>query len=162
MSTVLDIWPDLPIAVITDFDFRGPTSDDKLIMAIRHYDRVYEISLRSFFRKRHLESFVSVMQVPFPALTDLAFTFKFHHELDRTLPVLPDSFLGRSAPRLRHLELEGLSFPGLPNLLLSTSGLASLKLRCIPHSWYISPEAMVALLNALTRLELLTLQFEFH
>jgi hypothetical protein len=101
------------------------------------------------------------MQVPFTALTNLVFTLELRGR-DGTAPVLPDSFLDGSAPRLQHLRLEGFSFPGLPHLLLSTTGLVSLELRRIPHFWYISPDAMVAHLSTLTHLELLTIEFEFH
>ena len=132
---------------------------DDLVAAIKHNDRVYEIDFCSFFDKGQLDEIVSVMQVPFPTLTKLKLTLD---EWVRTVPVLPDLFLGRSAPRLQHLELEGLSFPGLPSLLLSTTRLVSLELRRIPHSWYISPDVMVTHLSALTRLKLLTLEFQFH
>jgi hypothetical protein len=97
--------------------------------------------------------------VPFPALTNLRLT---SGEMDGTVPVLPDLFLGRSAPRLQHIELDGFSFPGLPSLLLSATGLVSLELRRIPHSWYISPDALVTHLSALTRLTSLILEFEFR
>ena len=55
-----------------------------------------------------------------------------------------------------------ISFPGLPDLLLSSTGLVSLELRRVPHSWYISPDAMVTHLSALTRLESLILGFKFR
>jgi hypothetical protein len=152
------MWPALPIAVHHS-DFRGKKVDN-LISAIKHNDRICNIDLRYFYDEQQLEEIVSVMQVPFPELTNLKLTFD--EWSTSTVPVLPDSFLGRSAPRLQHLELEGFSFPGLPNLLLSTTGLVSLELRRIPHSWYISPDVMVAHLSALTSLKLLILEFEFH
>jgi hypothetical protein len=151
--TKLDIWPVLPI-VVYQHHFREPKLSN-LIAAINHNDRVCEIDLSSF-DKRQLEKIVSVMRVPFPALTILKLTLD---ERDSTASVLPNLFLGRSAPRLQHLELEGLSFPGLPSLLLSTTGLVSLELRRVPHSWYISPDAMVSHLSALTRLKSLILEF---
>ena len=158
MTKKLDIWPSLPI-VVDGHSHRGRNLDN-LIAAIKHNDRVCEIDLRSFFGKwpGQLEKIVSVMKVPFPALTSLNLTLRTVH---RTAPVLPDLFLGRSAPRLRHLELGGVSFPALPNLLLSAAGLVSLELRRIPHSWNISPNVMVAHLFALTCLESLLLSFEF-
>jgi hypothetical protein len=53
----------------------------------------------------------------------------------------------------RSLELEGMRFPGLPNLLLSaTYYLNSLRLN-IPHTGYISPDAMGTALSALTSLK---------
>jgi hypothetical protein len=91
---------------------------------------------------------------PFPALTRLVLVSN-----DAKAPVLPDSFLGGSAPRLRTIWLEGIPFPGLAKLLLSTTDLVTLSLHNIPHSGYISPEAMVVSLSTLTRLEKLGLRF---
>lgn len=153
----MDIWPALPI-VVYQHNFRGKKLDN-IIAAIKHNDRVCKIDFRSFFDVGQLEQIMEVMEVPFPALTNLKLTL---NKMDRTVPVLPDLFLGGSAPRLQHLELDGFSFPRLPNLLLSATGLVSLELRRISHSWYISPEAMVTHLSALTRLKSLTLEFEFH
>ena len=67
--------------------------------------------------------------------------------------------LGRSAPCLQELILEGIPFPALPILLLSASNLHTLSLRNIPQSGYISPQAMVAGLATLTRLRNLSLEF---
>jgi len=152
----LGIWPALPI-VVYQHNFREQNLDN-LIAAIKHNDRVCKIDFRSPFDIGQLERIVSVMEVPFPELTNLRLTLD---EMDRIVPVLSDLFLGGSAPRLQHLELDGFSFPGLPNLLLSATGLVSLELRRIPHSWYISPDALVTHLSALTRLTSLILEFEF-
>ena len=84
---------------------------------------------------------------------------------DHRSPAIPDSssrkvtFLGGSAPRLQFLNLSNISFPRLPNLLLSATQLVYLKLR-IPHSGYISPEAMVAPFSMLSKLEELSLIFQ--
>src|SRR5713101_3622115 len=95
------------------------------------------------------------VRVPFPELTDLQLS-----SYDETLPVVPDSFLGGSAPSLEHVSLSGIPFPGLPKVLLSAAHLVDLRHFNIPHSGYISPEAMVALLSALSSLEVLFLKFE--
>ena len=95
------------------------------------------------------------MQVPFPELTELKLS------LDSSFrPTIPDSFLGGSAPRLQCFELYDIPFPGLPKLLLSATHLVELSLLEIPHSGYISPEAMVTLISALSSLEILFLQFK--
>jgi hypothetical protein len=160
VSKRLDIWPSLPIVVSQHyFDETFWDILNNLSAAIKHNDRVCKIDI-TFFDKWQLEKIVSVMQVPFPVLTNLKLTLD-EDKWDGDVPVLPDLFLGRSAPRLQHLKLKGFSFPGLPNLLLSATGLVSLELRRIPHSWYISPDAMVTHLSALTRLESLILLFEF-
>jgi hypothetical protein len=73
--------------------------------------------------------------------------------------VLRDSLLGGSAPRLEHIQLHGIPFPALPQLLLSTHNLVQLDLFDIPQSGYVSPEVMVYCLSTLTRLHTLWLQF---
>ena len=154
----LDIWPTFPIVVCHRFcqDCKMPV--DNLIAAIKHNDRVCEVDFHTFrvWDKSQMEEVVSAMQVSFPALTDLTLCLTDDFE---TVMVIPNSFLGGSAPCLRRLHLEGMSFPGLPKLLLSTTSLVSLEL-CLPHYWYISPDTMVACLSALARLKLFILEFE--
>jgi hypothetical protein len=74
-------------------------------------------------------------------------------------PILPDSFLAGTAPRLRSLELYDVPYPGLRKLLLSTTHLVDLTLRNIPPSGYISPESMATSLSALTNLESLQIHY---
>ena len=70
------------------------------------------------------------------------------------------SFLGGSAPSLKVLYLSRVPFPELPELLLSSTNLVRLSYDAIPSSTgYISPQAMVTGLSALTRLESLSLTF---
>ncbi|KAH9994347.1 hypothetical protein BJV74DRAFT_884173 [Russula compacta] len=90
-----------------------------------------------------------------PMLTSLRLS-----EAAQTETRLPDSFLAGSAPRLRSLTLIGISFPALPNLLLSASDLVHLDLWDIPDSGYIPPDAMAVCLSMLTRLK--TLYFGIH
>jgi len=77
------------------------------------------------------------------------------------VPVLPDSFLGGSAPRLRSLHLWGIPYPSIGRLLSSTTNLVQLCLWDIPHSGYIAPETIVPCLSMLPRLEALFLKFEY-
>jgi hypothetical protein len=100
-----------------------------------------------------LEKISAAMQEPFPELTRLELS-------SRGEVVLPDSFLGGSTPRLQFFHLFGISFPGLPKLLLSATHLVNLYLWNTPHSGYISPEAMFTALSALTTLEELILEFQ--
>ncbi|KAH8999859.1 hypothetical protein EDB86DRAFT_3075531 [Lactarius hatsudake] len=60
----------------------------------------------------------------------------------------------------RYLHLECVLFPALPALLLTTTDLVNLSLHDIPPDGYISPEAMVACLAALPRLESLVIKFQ--
>jgi hypothetical protein len=132
---------------------RSVLCTDNVIAALGQSNRVYFIHLK--LAGRQLEEVLAAMQVPFPELTDLGFVSK-----GETLPVIPDSFLGGSAPRLRTFNLNGIPFPGLPKLLLSATQLVELHLDNIPHSGYISPEAIVALISAMSSLRGLILEFQ--
>ena len=152
---ILDVWPPLPL-VIYHFAY-DPPGVDNIIAALEHDDRVCQIKLR-FLSSLQLEYITdsAAMNRPFPELTDLHLGVVF----DKPGPILPDSFLGGTAPRLRVLYLEDAPFPGLPKLLLSATHLVYLELYQIPPSGYFPPEAMAISLSALTSLESLTLQFE--
>jgi hypothetical protein len=97
---------------------------------------------------------VTVMQEPFPAMDFLSL------QIDESRgpgPVPPNTFLGGSSPYLRLLHLTNIPFPTLPRLVLSSNELVNLHLLQIPHSGYISPEAMavcISALNSLTRLSI--------
>ena len=149
-KVTLDIWPPLPLLIYGDVSIFGA---DNIIVALKHSDRVCSIDLN--VGSLQLENVLTAMQVPFPELTDLSLTLK-----DATASVIPDSFMGGSAPRLRLLCLDAIPFPALPNLLLSTTHLIDLRLLNIPHSGYISPEAMATCLSVLTRLEKLFIGFK--
>jgi hypothetical protein len=148
----LDVWPALPLFVYGDM-----TSElqdlDNIIAALEQSNRVCEVFLWSLTGWQ-LEKVLATMQVPFPELTDLQLLSD-----GEALPVIPDSFLDGSAQRLRLFMLVGIPFPGLPKLLLSATNLDYLELSDIPHSGYISPEAMVALISALSSLKSLILKF---
>ncbi len=152
---MLDIWPELPI-IIDEYRFcsqEEAEGSNNIIDALELNDRVSSIRLLGVSISE-LERVVTVLKDPFPALTHLILWSD-----DEMAPVISDSFLGGSAPRLQHLSLNRIPFPALPKLPLSATDLVALGLRNIPHSGYISPEAMVACLSALTRLESLFLGF---
>ena len=154
----LDVWPPLPLVIRSHDHYRMdgdfPTGGvDNIIAVLERSDRVHQINLMNI-PSSYLKNVLVAIQEPFPELTHLGLG-----SYDKTGPVIPDSFLGGSAPRLQFLWLEGILFPGLPKLLLSATHLVDLQLRNIPHSGYISPEAMVTALSALTCLGSLTLVF---
>ena len=149
---VLDIWPALPLLVVGSMASSSGT--DNVIAALGQSNRVRQVLL-SDLASLQLETVLAAMQLPFPELTDLRLFSD-----DETLSVIPDSFLGGSAPSLLSFSLSGIPFPGLPNLLLSATHLVYLWLSDIPHSCYISPEAMVALISVLSSLRTLSLQFK--
>jgi hypothetical protein len=155
VKEMLAVWPPLPIVIENSGE---PSRMDNIILALEHNDRVCDITLWHLTNSQ-LEEVLPAMQQPCPALTNLVIWFDDRWK-DGTPAVVPESFLGGSAPRLQHLTLQYVPFPGLPKVLLSATGLVTLGILGIPHSGYISPEAMVCSLSTLTRLEGLWLGFE--
>ena len=150
---MLHIWPPFPLIVD---DTASPTEDmDNVVAALECRDRVDKIYL-SEVNGSSLEKVLAAMQEPFPELTFLQLSSSSNEE---PVPIVPDSFLGRSAPHLLSLRLYHIPFPGLPKLLLSATNLVALYLWNIPHSGYISPDAVVTALSALTSLQFLDIGF---
>ena len=148
----LDDWPALPLLIV------GSVSEllvDNVIAELKHSDRIRRIDLECYTAAQMKKKIWTAMQVPFPELAFLYLSFEGLSDA----PVLSDSFLGVSAPRLRFLCLDSIPFPGLPNLLSSATHLVKLYLLDIPLSGYISPEAMATCLSALTSLKSLRLGF---
>ena len=148
----LDVLPPFPLIIHGSTDVTSRT--DNIVAALGKSNRVCDVEL--YLGGWHLEQVLAAMQVPFPELTDLRLSSD--DEIGEP-PVIPDSFLDGSAPRLRHLSLHGVPFPGLPKLFMSATHLVSLNLPNIPHSGYISPEAIAAPLSLLSSLEMLSLGF---
>ena len=149
---MVDVWPPLPLVV--QGSLTSSEGVDNIVAALEHKDRVNRIELFEV-NSSSLEMILAAMQEPFSELTYLRLWSN-----DEMVPVVPDSFLGRSGPRLVFLGLFGIPFPGLPKLLLSATHLVNLHLSNIPHSGYISPEAMTTALSTLTSLERLRLNFK--
>jgi hypothetical protein len=149
MREMLDVWPALPLLVRA----HSFADEDHIIAVLELSDRMRHIRFK-YLKNSLCEKVWAAMQVPFPDLTLVSLGSN-----DGTPPVIPDSFLGGSAPRLELIRLQGIPFPGLPKLLSSTTHLVKLCLQDIPHSGYISPQAMVTCLSTLTRLETLYLEF---
>jgi hypothetical protein len=148
----VDVWPTLPLLI----DGRVTESSvDNVIAELKHSDRIRQIGLTCHTTSK-IEKIWTAMQVPFPELAGLWLSF----EDPSYVPVVPDSFLDGPTPRLRFLALLAVPFPGLPKLLLSATHLVHLWLANVPHSGYISPEAMATCLSMLTSLESLQLEFE--
>ncbi|SRR6266403_3466702 len=152
VKEMLDVWPLLPI-VVWDTGHRM-RSVDNIIAALEQNHRVCRIELLRI-PSSQLDKVLMAMRNPFPVLTRLQLGFE-----NETSLVIPESFLGGSVPHLRSLVLDYVPFPRLPKLLSSATHLVHLHVLNIPHSGYISPEAMVTCLSVLTRLEILWLLFE--
>ena len=151
----LDIWPELPIVIhVDDNRICQPPSVTDVISVLKRHDRVCKIYIGTV-PNSFLEE-VAMMSEPFPALIELELV-SFNPDAP-ILPALPDSFLCGSVPSLRRLTLWGIPFPGIGKLLSSTRDLVTLSLGFFPTSGYISPDSMVAILSALTRLKSLHLK----
>ena len=151
------ILPPLPIIITNAFDSYVPEDYD-FDALIMHPNRVREIYIVDQSRSvlQRLAS-VTWMQEQFTALTHL--TLVRSRTCLGSAPVLPDGFLGGSAPHLQSLALTSILFPALPNLLMSATHLVRLALRDIPHSGYFSPEVIVTALANLVNLECLIIRF---
>ena len=150
----LDIWPALPLIISGSMAFLDMNN---IIAALGQSTRVCQVDLSGLV-DRQIEQVLAAMQVPFPELTNLRLWPDDETQPPPVIPI-PDSFLGGSAPRLQYFELSSILFPELPNLLLSATHLVRLLLSDIPHSGYISPEAIVAVLSVLSNLEIFSLEF---
>ena len=152
-SKTLDIWPALPIVIFAQ-DMQSKEDATNVIAALRHHNRVCKIYYQNWQLQDSVLKEFGAIDGPFPALTSLhLFSYT------QNVPVLPDSFLGGSAPRLRSLFLNGVPYPSIGNLLSSTMNLVRLALWRIPHSGYISPEMIVPCLSTLPRLGSLEIGF---
>ena len=148
---MLDVWPGVPLLIQgEDFDTSGMNN----IISALERNHVRKINLAGV-SSLQLEKISAAMRKPIPELMHLEL---WSH--DETVPVLPNSLLGGSAPSLRFLWLARIPFPGLPKLLLSATHLVDLHLSEIPRSGYIIPEAMATTISSLTSLESLSLKFQ--
>ena len=155
VKTGLAIWPAYPITIYSYFG-NSTGSDGNIIAALEHKDRVYSVhlTLRSF----QLGRIAAVMCEPFPLLTDL-YIFVSTDGI-HVRPGLPVAFLGGCAPRLRSITLSGVHYQAIPTFLFSTSDLIKLHLSRIPSTSNISPQAMIACLAVLSRLEIFSIDFQ--
>ena len=147
----LYIWPPLPLIIRDVFSYK-PFDVNSIIAALMHNDRVHQVELYPSPRFDYITN-SAAMQEPFSELTDLWL------DNNGNRGMLPDSFLGGTAPRLRSLKLICVPFLGLPKLLLSATHLVDLDIYGIPSLGYIPPEAMATSLSALTSLRFLRLHF---
>jgi len=154
-SKTLDTWPALPIVIhVPAMKSKGNVTN--IIGALSHHNRVRKIwYCNERFQDSLLKEFAAIDE-PFPALTFLLLSYS-----GQNVPfLLPDSFLGGSAPRLRSLYLYGIPYPSIGKLLSSTTNLVRLLLDRIPHSGYIVPETIIPCLSTLLGLESLVLRFQ--
>ena len=133
-----------------------PDEEDNITFALDHAHRVLRIEVPLTYSL--LSEVFTIMQKSFPVLTHLDL-FYDRIRLASPFPVIPERFLGGSAPNLQYLGLRRISFPQLPTFLLSAPNLVTLKLEERSQSGYISPEVMVRSLAVLNRLTYFSLSF---
>ena len=149
IEITLDLWPAFPIIVQYPSGSLSPDDRDKIADVLQQHDRVCEIELGPKHSLSEKES--QIIQESFPLLEPPSLC-----SWKAPKPVLPSTFLAGSAPRLRVLNLYGISFPALPRLLSSAGDLTDLLLHRVPN---ISPEALLSGLSAMPRLKTLHLLF---
>ena len=148
----LDVWPALPLLISGTMRYSEDTVN--IIAALGQSNRICQVDLWGL----QLGKVLAPMQVSFPELTDLHLVPDDRYLANEI--VIPDAFLGGSAPRLRILELGSFLYPGLAKLLLSATSLVGLYLRQILYSTDMLPEAIVPALSMLSSLESLKLDFK--
>ena len=159
VGEMLNVWPALPLVISPRNDQQILKVTRNVIAALEHRDRICRIKLHDFrVPGQILQIFMDMMLHPFPALTNLDL-WEWLDEGAEAI-VIPDLFLGGSAPLLQSLRLTRVAFPALPKLLLSANHLVELDLHHIPHVGYISPEVMVASLSSMAQLRHFGLVFD--
>ncbi|KAH9164288.1 hypothetical protein EDB89DRAFT_440752 [Lactarius sanguifluus] len=154
----LGCWPEtLPIVINYRSQWNSLSSsaedEDNIFAALDHPSRVCSIELVA--ASSFINEIFGLVQRWFPALTNLRLSSPDPGVL---VPIMSRNFL-RGHPRLQKISICGVSFPALPNLLLSFRDLVELQLLEILSSGYVSPEAVVAGLSGLSRLRTLEIGY---
>ncbi|KAH9011539.1 hypothetical protein EDB83DRAFT_372721 [Lactarius deliciosus] len=162
----LSCWPPtFPVAVDYGYNSgKNLTLDDEDNMfttlelrEIRERMRLLRLSITDGV----LAEVITLMREPFPELKHLSISSHLGRDtLGQDAPVLPDDFLGGSAPSLREISFSGIPFPALLTLLSSACDLVKLILVRIPKTGYFPPAAFAACLAVLPRLEHLSIGFQ--
>ncbi len=126
----LDVWPPLPLFISGNLHNFYSSSTDETIAALGQSHRVRQVNLHGI-GDREFNKVLEAMQLPFPDLTGLSLFPGYE-----TPPIVPDSFLGGSAPNLRMVHLNRVPFPGLPKLLLSATRLVHLIVSLTPDTFH--------------------------
>jgi len=149
---MLDMWPAFPIVVWHDEPGKW-FREDNIAAALEHPDRVREIRFKGI-SKQMLRDVMKAMDVPFPVLTTLELKL-----CSSCWPLLPDPFLGGSAPRLQSLDIDVAAVFPIRKLLLSASDLVHLSFRIDQYG--ATPEEIATCLSSMARLESISLVFKY-
>jgi F-box-like len=152
--TSLDIWPPFPISIASSYGV-NEESVENIIAAVEHgNDRISHILIHDI-NSSAIEKLSNAMQQSLPTLKHFSLT-----SFDGSVPVLPETFLGGSAPLLKCFTLDGIPFPTFPQFISSSTHIRDLFIHDIPDSGFFSPNAMVTCLAALPKLK--SLHFGFR
>jgi hypothetical protein len=157
IESILGSWPTFPLVIKFDAIRKLKPMPRNILVALRCSDRICDINLS--VTSPMTGSIVELMQKPCPALEKFRLLVKDAMG-PSTIPV-HDAFLGGSAPRLREIELQGITlpFPAIRRVLFSANNLAELHLSDIPNAVYFSPLDLVTALSALDQLKRLAIGF---
>ena len=128
-----------------------------VMTALLRPDRLCEIDLQ--VTSRMTGSIVKVIQKPCQTLESIRIRVQ---NLTGPSIVVHSAFLGGSAPHLRNIQLDGISFPfpEMRRVLLSARNLVELHLLNIPNDVYFSPADLITSLSTLVHLK--QLKVDFH
>jgi hypothetical protein len=129
---------------------------ENIMASLERRERISFISISHIIGVSALENSIAAMLEPFPVLTHCRLVLV---NLSESTPVLPETFLGGSAPNLKMFTLRGIPFPTFPKFVLSSTQIQYLSLSDIPDSGYISPDVMATCLAALPNLKHLSIGF---
>jgi hypothetical protein len=150
LPKTLDCWPTLPVVIqyggSPALDPPAPEDEDNITGALKS-GRVSSISLTITIP---LLEKISTISEPFLKLEELVLLSQ-----DNAQVTLPSTF--RWGPRLRTLHFTRITFPMLPQLLLSSKDLVDLQLHEVLDPWHISPDTLVSALSVMTQLQSLSL-----
>jgi hypothetical protein len=151
----LDVWPaSLPISIEVVSRWVSREHEEHLLAALKHKDRVREFHVNGL-ANHSLERIIAAMEAPYEELTHVSLCCSD----PETPPVLPESFLGGSAPNLRSFCLVGISFSSLPRMLLSATNLVYLSVGNIHPSAHLCPQLVVDCLSTLAKLQGLKIHY---
>jgi hypothetical protein len=156
---LLDIWPPFPISIFCDIIDQTVDEEclENVMAALERRERIRSILIHRDISGSALEKGISAMLEPFPLLTQCILVSRNNSV---SMSMLPETFLGGSAPQLETFELRGIPFPTFPSFILSSTQIKHLYFEYIPHSGYISPEVMATSLAALPNLTSLFIGFQ--
>ena len=153
LPKTLDCWPTLPVVIqyggSSALDPPAPEDEDNIAAALKQSGRVSSISLT--ITPSLLEK-ISTISEAFLELEELVLLSQ-----ERVKPTLPSTF--RWGPRLRTLHFTRITFPTLPQHLLSSCNLVELQLHDVLDPWHISPATLITALSVMTQLQSFSLRF---